>query len=40
MSLALMAMTKNGQKIVVTCHNGFIVQIHDGKQIWPNPKNA
>jgi hypothetical protein len=31
---------KNGQKVVVICHHGFLVQIHDGKQVHLNLKSA
>jgi len=33
-----MAMVKNGKKAI--CHDGFLVGIHDGKQVRPNPKSA
>jgi hypothetical protein len=31
---------KNGQKVVVICHHGFLVQLHDDKQVRLNLKNA
>jgi hypothetical protein len=36
----LMGMAKNGQKVEVICHHGFLVRIHDGKQVRLNFKSA